>query len=177
MAGDSIDKKKILDVGCGPAKHKGAVGIDWAASSGIDIVHDLNKYPWPIEDNTFDEIICQDTIQILDNVLKTMEEMHRVGKPGAVVKIRTPHFSHPNSFRDPLHKWHFTIDTFDYFSKDFRYPIYTNKKYKILKKEFIFNRNWGIGAILARISARRYERYYCHRFPPYNMYFELEIIK
>lgn len=172
-----MEEKKILDVGCGRAKHAGSVGIDWVAGPGVDIVYDLNKIPWPIEDNTFDEIICQDTIQLLDNVVKTMEEMHRIGKAQAIIKIRTPHFSHPNSFRDPMHKWHFTIDTFDYFTEDFKYPIYSDKTYRMLKKEFIFNRKWGIGAILAGISARRYERYYCHRFPPYNMYFEMQVIK
>jgi len=172
-----IEEKKILDVGCGRAKHAGAVGIDWASDPCVDIVHDLNKFPWPIEDNTFDEIICQDTIQLFDNVVKTMEEMHRIGRLGAILKIRTPHFSHPNSFRDPMHKWHFTIDTFDYFTEGFEYPIYTNKKYRMIKKEFIFTRKCGFGAILARISPRRYEKYHCHRFPPYNMYFELEVIK
>jgi len=174
---EKMEEKKILDVGCGRAKHAGSVGIDWVPGPGVDILHDLNKFPWPIEDNIFDEIICQDTIQLFDNVVKIMEEMHRIGKAGAILKIRTPHFSHPNSFRDPMHKWHFTIDTFDYFTEDFRYPIYTDKKYRMLKKEFIFNRKWGIGAILARLSPRRYERYYCHRFPPYNMYFEMQVIK
>lgn len=169
--------KKILDIGCGRAKHHGAVGIDWIPGPSVDIVHDLNKFPWPIEDDAFDEVICQDTIQLLDNVVKTMEEIHRIAKPGAIVKIRTPHFSHPNSFRDPMHKWHFTIDTFDYFTEGFNYPIYTDKKFRMLKKEFIFNRKWGISAILAKTSRRRYEKFYCHRFPPNNMYFELEIIK
>ncbi len=169
--------KKILDIGCGRAKHDGAVGIDWRPGPGVDIAHDLNKFPWPIEDGTFNEVICQDTIQILDNVVKTMEEMHRVAKHGAIVKIRTPHFSHPNSFRDPMHKWHFTIDTFDYLTIDFNYPIFSDKKYKMLRKEFIFNKRWWIGAILAKISPRRYEKCYSHRFPPYNMYFELEVIK
>ena len=172
-----MEEKKILDVGCGRAKHAGSVGIDWVPGPGVDIVYDLNKIPWPIEDNTFDEIICQDMIQLLDNVVKMMEEMHRIGKAQAIIKIRTPHFSHPNSFRDPMHKWHFTIDTFDYFTEDFKYPIYSDKKYKMIKKEFIFNRSWGLGAILARISPRRYERYHCHRFPPYNMYFEMQVIK
>jgi ubiquinone/menaquinone biosynthesis C-methylase UbiE len=174
---EKMAEKKILDVGCGRAKHAGAIGIDWMSDPSVDIVHDLNKFPWPIADNAFDEIICQDTIQLFDNVVKIMEEMHRIGKPGAILKIRTPHFSHPNSFRDPMHKWHFTIDTFDYFTDDFEYPIYTDKKYRMIKKEFIFTRKWGLGAMLARVSPRRYEKYHCHRSPPYNMYFELEVIK
>jgi len=169
--------KKVLDVGCGRAKHEGAVGIDWIDASEVDVTHDLNKFPWPLEDNSFDEIICKDVIQIVDNVVRTMDEMHRVSKPGAVVKIRTPHFSSPNSFKDPMHKWHFTIDTFDYFTEDFQYPVYTDKKYKMLKRELLFKRKFGMGAMLARFSQRRYEKYYSHRFPPYTMDFELQVIK
>jgi ubiquinone/menaquinone biosynthesis C-methylase UbiE len=140
-----MEEKKILDVGCGMAKHTGSIGIDWIKGPNVDIVHDLNIFPWPIEDNTFDEIICQDTIQLFDNVIKIMEEIHRVGKPGAILKIRTPHFSHPNSFRDPMHKWHFTIDTFDYFTEDFRYPIYTDKKYRMIKKNLSLIEDGGLG--------------------------------
>ena len=168
---------KTLDVGCGGAKHEGAVGIDWTPGPGVDVAHDLNKVPWPFEDNTFDLIICQDTIQILDSVVATMDEMHRVGKNGARVKIRTPHFAHPNSFRDPLHKWHLTFDTFDYFTVDFDYPIYTQRKYKIIERELIFKRRWGMGYLLSRLSVRRYEKYHSHRYPPYGMNFELEIVK
>ncbi|MBI4430835.1 MAG: class I SAM-dependent methyltransferase [Candidatus Omnitrophica bacterium] len=168
---------KILDIGCGGSKSPGAVGIDRMPQAGVDVVHDLNKIPWPFGDNTFDLVACQDTIQILDSILDTMNEIHRVSKPGAVVKIRTPHYSHPNSWKDPLHKWHLAFDSFDYFLEDFGYPRYTDRKYRMIRKEFIFNRKFGIGNLLAKISPRRYEKYYCHRYPPYNMYFELEVVK
>lgn len=168
---------KILDVGCGRAKETGAVGIDIVPHLRVDIVCDLNKYPWPLKDNTFDVVLCKDVIEHVDNVVKTMEEIHRVGKPYAKVIIDTPHFANPNSFKDPTHKWHFSYDTFDYFSKDFVYPIYTDKKFNIIKKEFRFTREFGIGSILAKFSARRYEKYYAHRYPPYKLYFELELLK
>lgn len=167
----------ILDIGCGGSKLPGAIGIDRMKQPGVDVVHDLNRTPWPFADNTFDVIVCQDTIQILDSILDTMNEIHRIAKPGAVVKIRTPHYSHPNSWKDPLHKWHLAFDSFDYFLEDFGYPKYTDRTYHMIKKEFIFNRKLGIGNLLARLSPRRYEKYYAHRYPPYNMYFELQTVK
>ncbi|MBL7129859.1 MAG: class I SAM-dependent methyltransferase [Candidatus Omnitrophica bacterium] len=168
---------KILDVGCGSAKLEGSIGIDIRLWPGIDAICDLNKYAWPFKEEIFDKIYCRDIIEHLDDVVKTMQEIHRISKKGSKVVIFTPHFAHPNSFRDPTHKWHFTIDSFDYFTRELKYPVYTKEKFKIIKKDFIFRRKFGISAILAKISPRRYEKYYSHRFPPYGLYFELEVLK
>lgn len=45
------EKNISLDVGCGAYKRKGSVGMDIRPLPGVDIVHDLNKYPWPIPDD------------------------------------------------------------------------------------------------------------------------------
>lgn len=37
-----------LDIGCGGSKQKGFVGMDIRPLPGVDIVHDLEKFPWPI---------------------------------------------------------------------------------------------------------------------------------
>jgi SAM-dependent methyltransferase len=168
---------KILDVGCGAGKIADAIGIDIRPAKGVDVVHDLNKTPWPLKESDFDLVYCRDVIEHLDDVVKTMGEIHRVAKAGAKLIIYTPHFAHPNSFRDPTHKWHFTRDSFDYFLEKFQYPIYTDFKFKMLKKEFRFRHKWGISAFLARLDPWRYEKYYAHRFPPYGLYFELEVVK
>ena len=168
---------KSLNVGCGGVKLEGAVGVDIRPAPEVDAVCDLNSYPWPFQEGVFDQIFCQDIIEHLDDVVKTMQEIHRIAKGGSKVTISTPHFAHPNSFRDPTHKWHFTIDTFDYFTKELQYPVYTKEKFRVIKKEFRFTRKSGLGAILARFSPRRYEKYYSRRFPPYGLYFELEVLK
>jgi len=168
---------KILDVGCGGARKEGAIGIDIAPHECVDIVHDLNKYPWPVEESSFDEALCKDVVEHLDDVVKLMEELHRILKPGGRIIINTPHFSHPGSFRDPTHKHHFTYGTFDYFTGEVDYPRYTDKKFKMIKKELLFRKPYAIGKLLYRISPVRYEKYYCHRFPANNIYCEIEVVK
>lgn len=168
---------RSLNVGCGGRRLVDALGIDIRPGPDVDVICDLNKYPWPFKDESFDMVYCCDIIEHLDDVVKTMQEIHRVAQDKAKVIISTPHFSHPNSFRDPTHKWHFTIDSFDYFTEELKYPVYTKEKFKILKKEFKFGRKFGISTILAKLSPRRYEKYYSHRFPPYGLYFELEVVK
>ena len=37
-----------LDIGCGGNKQRGFVGMDVRKMEGVDIVHNLEKFPWPI---------------------------------------------------------------------------------------------------------------------------------
>lgn len=169
---------EILDVGCNKVRAPEATcGIDYRAFPGVDIVHDLERFPWPIADNRFDVILCRDVIEHLNDVVRTMEELHRIAKPGGRIKIWTPHFAHPNSFRDPTHRHHFSLGTFDYFTGDIAYPRYSERRFAMRRREFIFRKPYALGRIIARVSERWYEKHYAHRSPPHGLYFELEVVK
>ncbi len=127
MSNDS--NLKVLDIGCGTEKSPGSTGIDFITHPNVDFTHNLEAFPWPLKDNEYDLILAKDFLEHIENVVKTMEEIHRVAKPGAIVEIWTPHYAHPNSFRDPTHKKHFSFGTFDYFTGEVEYPVYTDKKF------------------------------------------------
>ena len=38
-----------LDIGCGANKQPGFVGIDIRPLDGVDIIHDLEVQPWPLD--------------------------------------------------------------------------------------------------------------------------------
>ncbi len=94
----------ILDLGCGNRKYPGAVGLDLSADTEADIVHDLDDYPWPIADSSFDQILMQDVIEPVAEPYRLMEELHRIARPDAVVQLRTPHFSSMLAYGDPTHR-------------------------------------------------------------------------
>ena len=95
---------RILNLGSGKNRSiPGAVTIDIVPDTLPDMVHDLNNFPWPFDDDTFEAIHCMDVIEHLEDVVKTMEEMHRISRVGARVYIATPHFSCANSYTDPTH--------------------------------------------------------------------------
>src|SRR5262245_38574856 len=105
---------QILNVGCGTDRSlPGAVTIDVNPGVSPDVVHDLNQVPWPFPDNSFDAIYCKEVIEHLKDVIPIMEEMHRVGRAGAMLQITTPHFSCANSFTDPTHLHHLGFFSFD----------------------------------------------------------------
>ena len=168
----------ILDVGCGDARDPRATcGIDVRKYPGVDVVHDLERFPWPIEQSRFDRIICRDIIEHIEDVTRTMEELHRISRPGGRIEIWTPHFSHPNSFHDPTHKHHFTLGTFDYFTGDRAYPRYLNCQFRMVERTLLFDKHEPLGKLLARLNARLYEKQFSHLFPPRGLYFEIEVVK
>ena len=67
--------KKILDIGCGINKSENVIGMDISNLSGADIIHDINKYPYPFDDENFDEIICSDTFILVNNPIEFLREV------------------------------------------------------------------------------------------------------
>ena len=189
------ENKKILDLGCGKRKHKGAIGIDYEKDSNADIIWDLNKVPYPFEDNTFDLVYCSDILEHLDNIIKVIEELYRISKHGAKIIIGSPHFSSHNAYTDLTHRRAFAIRSFDFFSDDETSVIkysHLNARFKILTKKIIPNRfifkfrgKWlKIRNIpleflinLSPFTQDIYERFFTFIFTAEGVYFELKVIK
>ncbi len=167
---------RILDIGCGKRKADKAIGIDELIDSDADIVLNLETFPWPIKSNSFEQIFCRHILEHLDDVVKAMEEIHRISRPKAKVIIEVPHFSHPDAFRDPTHKHYFSYFTIEYFTGNPLFPQYSRVRFKILKREI--KATSGINRFLSsRLKPSFYEERFSRIFPAYGLYFELEVIK
>ncbi len=112
---DNILPGKLLDVGCGMRKLPGAMGMDIIPLPTVDIVHDMNKIPWPIEDNTFDLILLNHALEHVADVVQTMNEIHRVCKADGRVVVQVPYFRSVDAYTDPTHIHFFTSDTLECF--------------------------------------------------------------
>ena len=175
---------KILDVGCGLRKRTNAIGIDVNPRSQADVVHDLNRFPYPFTPNYFDEIICDNVLEHLEDVVKVMEELHRIAKPSAVVTIIVPFFSHRQANEDPTHRHFFGLHSFDYFvdgtpNAGFRY---SDAKYDLLSVEFekgLERPHWFDRVLRSFANARKdlYENRLANIFPLRNLTFELRVKK
>ncbi len=183
-APSSIPAFTILDLGCGLRKRPGAIGIDVNPRSHADIIHDLNSFPYPFPDNNFDEIICDNTLEHLDDLLKVMEELHRIAKPSALVTIVVPFFSHQQAHTDPTHRHFFGVHSFDYFIEGTANAgfQYSKAKYTLLSVEFekgVPQRHWFDRIIVAFANARKdmYENRLANLFPVRNLTIELRVAK
>ena len=52
------------------------VNLDSVKIPGVDVVHDLNKYPYPFEDNQFNEIVRFCCAKLFPQKINRSEETH-----------------------------------------------------------------------------------------------------
>jgi SAM-dependent methyltransferase len=169
---------EVLDVGCGSAKYPGAVGIDISPDTDADIVADLNSYPWPIDDNAFDQVICQDVLEHVREPYSFMREVHRISRPGARVLIRTPHYSSVLAYGDPTHEHVFSAMALRTFERAlFAHYLDVTFVVRDLTIDFWDPLRWIGVAWLANRFQSTYEMLFAFRFPAMNLRAEYEVVK
>lgn len=166
---------RTLDIGCGPHKLKGAVGIDLRPLPGVDLVQDLDRHPWALPANQYEFIRCQHVIEHLSDLFGLAREIHRVGRSGAVVEFRTPHYSSYASWGDPTHRWHFSLGSIPQL---FEMALGT-ESYKVRKIELRFTGSAldFFGWAIYRMSKKTYEKHFAWIFPANEIVCEIEIVK
>lgn len=147
---------KKLNVGCGQIIKPGYVNLDIINLVGVDIVHDLNKFPYPFKENSFDEILCDSILEHVDDFIKVLKELHRIAKPGAVLNIAVPFWNSTIAWADPTHKRGFTLDTFTYFEKTNRSEgdksYYFDFHFKVRKQRLV---GTTVGKLLPEFFRRK----------------------
>jgi hypothetical protein len=110
-----------LNIGCGQNRIDGYVNTDREPSVGPDVVMDLEEFPWPFEDDSVEEIVAN---HVLEHVGATpqvfigvMQELYRVCRNGALIRIAVPHPRHNFFLDDPTHVRAITPQTLQLFSK------------------------------------------------------------
>lgn len=107
--------ERILDVGCGINKYPGSIGIDRNVNTSADVICDLDRFPYPFRDGVFDSIRAVHVIEHVSDVIRAMEEFHRIAASAGRILIVTPHYTDFSSFCDPTHRWHLNSFSFRYF--------------------------------------------------------------
>jgi len=108
---------KKLNLGCGESKKPGYVNVDWQPAVEPDVLHDLNRLPYPFADDTFDVIEAFHVIEHLDRPFAVMKELHRILKPGGKLQVKVPHFSRGFTHAEHAHGF------------DVTFPLYFNRNF------------------------------------------------
>ncbi|MGA3018371.1 MAG: class I SAM-dependent methyltransferase [Bryobacteraceae bacterium] len=176
-------RMRILDVGCGIHKQPGAIGLDRNPTSRADVLADLDRFPYPFAANSFDRLTCIHVIEHVDDVIRTMEEFHRLVRPGGSVRIETPHYTDFSSFCDPTHKSHLNSFSFRYFGEDHAgFGYYSAVKFREISvrvKLLAFWRWLGFEFLVNHFPRYRrfWEHYLCYVVRGKAMTFEFEVLK
>src|SRR5690606_26996471 len=105
-----------INLGGGQKKIKGYTNLDLNYFSEVDLVCDFN-FGIPLKDNSVSEIVANHILEHLHDSVHIFSEMHRVCKPHAIIKFKSPYYNSIGAFKDPTHKSFFTEETLYYFSK------------------------------------------------------------
>ncbi len=174
---------RILDVGCGINKRPGAIGVDRNPRSRADVLADLNHFPYPFADDSFDRLHAIHVIEHVEDVLATMEEFHRLVRPGGVIFLATPHYTDFSSFCDPTHRWHLNSFSFRYFGEDNAgYGYYSAVRLREKKVRVRLLALWRYLGFELLVNAwprfrRFWEHYLCYVVRGKVMEFEFEVVK
>jgi SAM-dependent methyltransferase len=178
-------KKVVLELGCGPHRKEGRIGIDRLDLPSVDIVSDLEDGLSFLPDKSVDEIHCRSVLEHIENFENLMREIVRVLKNDGLAYIYVPHFSNPYFYSDYTHKRFFGLYTFYYFVDtkcqlkrkvpdfypDFRINIISQKL--VFKSPFFFRGKIKkfIGFIFNchRSLQEFYEENLCYIFPCYGI--------
>lgn len=98
---------KKLNLGCGSKIKDGYINLDKYNTFNPDIVHDLEKFPYPFEDNCVDQILLSHVLEhlgsnssVFNNIMK---ELYRICKDGSEIEILVPHPRNDDFLSDPTH--------------------------------------------------------------------------
>lgn len=136
-----------LNVGCGldirPAA-EGWVNMDVAKLDGVDVVHDILRFPWPFEAGSFDHVYMSHVLEHVphrvdgharDGFVLVMEEVHRILRPGGTFEILSPHPESEDRWVDPTHTRVVHPGNFDYFRDDSRLAHYSSARFRVVTSE------------------------------------------
>jgi SAM-dependent methyltransferase len=142
----------LLDLACGSKKNAGFIGLDKRKLPGVDIVHDLEKFPYPFPDNICLSIIGSHIVEHIKPwmMLQFMDELWRITKPEGKLAFVHPYGVNQYYIQDPTHCNPCNEKTWQYF--DPRYVLYQiyNPKPWLIEKGFPVWQDTGVMEVVFR---------------------------
>lgn len=175
-----MNEIKKLNIGSGRDRKEGYVNLDIIKLKEVDVVWDLDRYPYPYKDNTFEEVYADNIMEHLSSIIKPMEEIYRICKNGAIVNIIVPYTPSVWAFVDPTHKQFYTYFTMNYFMEKDMLNYYSKARFQILKRNIVFNKfikpiEWLVNA--NSLFKKIYATFFYFLIPANFLIFKLKVKK
>jgi SAM-dependent methyltransferase len=149
-------KKAHFDIACGGNKQKGFIGLDKRDLPGVDIVIDLEDFPWrPIPDECCAVAVSSHFMEHLcpKKTLPFMDEVWRILEIGGTFAVSVPYAGSRGFWQDPSHCNGLNEVTWQYFDPHFPlYGIYKPKPWKIQKGFPVYQNQGNMEVILTKLD-------------------------
>jgi SAM-dependent methyltransferase len=131
-----------INLGCGENIMPGFINIDIRPYPGVDLIMDVEKYPWKLPSDSVDLVVVSQLVEHINphkgGFIKFMDEAWRVLKLKGKIMISTPYGSSEAYIQDPTHcnpcneiTWAY-FDPMDGVSKGRLYEVYRPKPWRIV---------------------------------------------
>jgi methyltransferase family protein len=125
-----------IDLGSSDHKQKGFLGVDKRPVKNLDLLFDIELFPWPLPTECVDRLLCSHVLEHITPklMLDLMDEMWRVMKPESQAYLVYPHADSFGFKQDPTHCNAMNEATFTYFTPDHPsglYHVYRPKPWKL----------------------------------------------
>jgi SAM-dependent methyltransferase len=121
---------KRLNFGCGKDFKKGWDNIDVQSGKEIDLSFDFDKFPYPFPKNYYDYVLLRQVLEHLLYPEKTLLELHKCCKNGAIIRIEVPHYTNSGAYNSLQHRGFFNEKAFINFIEA-KTLLKKNQKFKI----------------------------------------------
>ena len=140
-------KNNKINLGCGTDIRDNFINVDKFPLNGIDVVHNLSKFPWPFNNGQFDEAIMINVLEHLPDTIAAIEELWRILEVGGKATIRVPYWNCRDAYIDPTHRKYFHQESLNF---------YDPSKYQCKKRPYLANARFTIKEItyFTRISKK-----------------------
>lgn len=112
----------LLHLGTNVQPPKGFIVMAPNGIYPVDIAHDFESFPWPLEDNSVHICLGPHVIEHIKPwlIIQFFDELWRILKPEGQVALSTPYAGSPGYFGDPTHCCGFNERSFSYFTPDYQ---------------------------------------------------------
>jgi SAM-dependent methyltransferase len=128
-----------LDIGAGENRQPGFLTMDIRPLPNIDIVWDIQKFPYPIPDNSCHKILMSHIWEHIEPKYRIVmvNELWRIMKHDGELWLSCPYYLSFGAYQDPSHYPCPTEATFTYF--DPNYPlwnVYKPRPWKLVRNDY-----------------------------------------
>lgn len=144
-----------LDIGCGSSEREGFTGMDKRPLPGVEIVHDLEVFPYPLDAGSCVEITASHILEHIKpwHTISVMDELWRILETDGKLSIWLPYAGTPSFWQDPTHCNGFNETTFEYFDPEhLLYTVYKPKPWRIEPDSLITGLDDMLTVVLRKIE-------------------------